>query len=74
MDKVFYDYQKLKDRIREKCGTQAAFANAMGLTVSSVSRRLNNNAQWRLDEIENAVFLLSIPFVEIHNYFFTIKV
>jgi len=35
-----YDYRKLRGRIKEKFGTQAAFAKVMGLSDVSVSNKL----------------------------------
>ena len=36
-----YDYAKLNGRIIEKCGTQAVFAERMGLSERTVSLKLN---------------------------------
>lgn len=74
MDRVSYDYRELKGRIKEKCGTQAAFADIMGISDSSLSNRLNNKVDWGLEEIEEAICILAIPETEIHTYFFTHKV
>ncbi len=69
-----FDYRKLRGRIKEKCGTQSAFAGIIGLSDVSVSNKLNNNVEWGQEEIENAVSALDIPPTEIHSYFFTRKV
>lgn len=69
-----FDYRKLRGRIREKCGTQSAFAGAIGLSDVSVSNKLNNNVEWGQEEIEDAVLALDIPPTEIHSYFFTHEV
>ncbi|MCJ7834594.1 DUF739 family protein [Cuneatibacter sp. NSJ-177] len=74
MDKAPFDYRKLKGRIREKFGTQAAFANAIGLSEVSVSNKLNNVVDWRQEEIENSTEALEIPYSEVHIYFFNRKV
>ena len=37
-----YDYSKLNGRIVEKCGTQANFAEMMGLSERTISLKLNN--------------------------------
>ena len=73
-NKRAFDYRKLRGKIREKCGTQSAFARAIGLSDVSVSNKLNNNIEWGQEEIEDAVHVLDIPFSEIHTYFFTKKV
>lgn len=72
--KKAFDYRKLRGRIREKCGTQSAFARAIGLSDVSVSNKLNNNIEWGQEEIEDAIHALDIPLTEIHTYFFTKKV
>lgn len=71
MNKGPFDYRKLRGRIREKCGTQSAFASIIGLSDVSVSNKLNNNVEWGQEEIEKAIFVLDIPLTEIHTYFFT---
>lgn len=69
-----YDYSKLRGRIKEKFGTQSAFAKAMGLSDVSVSNKLNNNVEWGQEEIEKSVMILNIAYSDIHSYFFTHKV
>ena len=67
------DYSKLKGRIIEKYGTRTAFADAIGMTMESLSRRLNNGATFKADEYIKACDLLDIPPKEMHLYFFTPK-
>ena len=67
-----YDYRKLLGRITEKCGTQAKFAEAMGLSERSVSLKLNGKVGWRQDEILRAATVLAIARREIPVYFFTL--
>lgn len=67
-------YSKLRGKIREVFGTQEAFAEAMGMTKSGISMRLNNKVKWTLDEVTKAVELLEIADYEIPAYFFTPKV
>lgn len=69
-----YDYRKLRGRIKERFGTQSAFAKAMGLSDVSVSNKLNNNVEWGQEEIEKSVIALDIAYTDIHSYFFTHKV
>ncbi|WP_455649071.1 DUF739 family protein [Enterocloster citroniae] len=70
VDRGPFDYRKLRGRIREKCGTQSKFANAIDLSEVSVSNKLNNNVEWGQEEMENVIEVLDIPFTEIHSYFF----
>lgn len=72
--KIPYDYRKLKGRIKEKFGTQSAFAKVIGLSDVSVSNKLNNNVEWGQEEIEKSVKALDITYTDIHSYFFTHEV
>ena len=62
--------EKLKAKIDEKFPTRAAFAEAMGVDASTMSRMLANG-NWKADKIETAAQLLDIPVKEIPAYFFT---
>ena len=42
-----YNYKKLLGRIVEVCGTQASFADRMGLSERSVSLKLNGQRPWK---------------------------
>ena len=66
------NYSKLKGRIREKYQTQAAFAKAMGMSHSTLSKKLNNQSQWACSEIMKACELLGISLAEAYLYFFCI--
>ena len=67
-------YAKLKGRIREVYGTDAAFAQAMGISRAAMSMRLNNKSQWSVADVRLAIKLLDIPETEIGTYFFAPKV
>ncbi len=69
-----YDYSKLKGRIREIFGTDAAFADAIGLSARSVSLKLNMKRAWTQPDMEKAAEVLKFPEDEIQTYFFTRKV
>lgn len=69
-----YDYAKLNGRIIEKCGTQAVFAERMGLSERTVSLKLNNKVAWKQPEMQKAARVLEFPETEIQTYFFTMKV
>lgn len=69
-----FDYSKLKGRIREKYGNQEDFANAIGLTPTTISFKINGKAKWRQDEIVKAAKLLEISKDEIVDYFFNYEV
>lgn len=67
------DYSKLRGAIREKYGTQQAFALAMGMSEASLSAKLNGHTEWQTDEIVKACELLGIPLELAHEYFFCPK-
>lgn len=69
-----FDYSKLRGAIREKFGTQEAFAKAMGFSTATLSDKLNNKVQWNQKEIDKAVELLEISKEDIPIYFFSEKV
>lgn len=69
-----YDYSKLNGRIVEKCGTQAVFADRMGLSERTVSLKLNNKVAWKQPEMQKAAVILEFPETGIQTYFFTMKV
>ena len=66
-------YSKLKGRIVEKFGSQAAFAAALGWREALLSAKLNNKSQWSFSEVMKACELLCIPLNEAHLYFFCAK-
>ena len=66
-------YSKLKGRIIEKFGSQAAFAAALGWRAALLSDKLNGKSQWSFAEVMKACELLEIPLNEAHLYFFCTK-
>jgi len=62
--------EKLKARIDEQFPTRAAFAEAIGVEPSTLSRMLSSG-NWKADRIEAAVKVLKIPPKDIPAYFFT---
>ena len=69
-----FDYAKLNGRIKEKVGTQARFAKALGVSEPTLSKKLNNKTVFTADEINRSCEVLEISFAEIPIYFFTPKV
>lgn len=66
-----YNTEKLQARITEKFGTQKAFADALGVDKSTLSRLISEGRDWRGSQMMKAVGLLKIPAREIDSYFFT---
>ena len=65
-----YKTEKLKARIVEKFGTQKAFADAVGMYESTLSRYLATGKDWKGSKLIKACELLEIPAHEVDVYFF----
>ena len=63
-------FPKLRGAIREKYGTQEAFANAMEMHPATLSGRLKGKTDWSKQEMEKAAKLLNISLVDLPAYFF----
>ena len=64
-----FNYSKLQGRIKEKFGTQSAFASAMKMSERNLSMKLNNKLPWKQTEILKAGDILDIHAKEFHLYF-----
>lgn len=69
-----FDYSKLLGRIKEYGFTQERIASEIGISVSTLSYKLNNKAFFTQKEIRKICDLLEIVIAEIGVYFFTLKV
>ena len=63
-------YCKLRGAIREKFGTQEAFADAMEMHPATLSGRLTGKSEWSKSEMETAIKLLGVSVHDVHTYFF----
>lgn len=63
-------YPKLRGAIREKFGTQEAFASAMKMHPATISSRLQDKSDWSKAEIQKAAALLDIQPDDVYAYFF----
>ena len=68
------DYKKLKLKIKEVFDTQEAFADAMGMSRTTLNQKVNDLTEWKTSEIAKACELLGVPLEDAHIYFFTPKV
>ncbi|MBD5543758.1 MAG: DUF739 family protein [Lachnospiraceae bacterium] len=65
-----YAYKKLKGRIKEVFGTQAAFAESVGLSKNSVSKKLTGKTEFTQSDIEKWAKLLNIERKDFGEFFF----
>ena len=63
-------FGKLREKIKVVFGTQKAFADAMGIDVATLNKKLNSKAVWTVEEVDKACRLLNISPTEIVEYFF----
>jgi len=69
-----FNYSKLRGRIREIFKTQQSFADAVGMSTTSLSEKLNNKVEFSQKEIDKTVEVLKIEKSDIPVYFFTLEV
>lgn len=71
-----FDYSKLIGRIIEKFGTRKAFAKAAGYSENTISKKLSGKIPITTNDITEwtSSILLDIPYSDIPEYFFKLKV
>ena len=70
MKKMKFDYSKLRGRITEKCGTQKAFAELLGVTEGTLTSKLLGYTYFTQDEIFKSLKILDIEQSQVTLYFF----
>ena len=65
------DYSTLRGDIRKFFSTQADFAEALGISECSLSKKLNDRSEWTGTEMKKACELLHSGPEMIRAYFFT---
>ena len=63
-------YGKLKGRIVEKFGSQSRFAETLGTTENTVSRKMQSKVEFSKEDMIKWAKLLDIPKDDIPDYFF----
>ncbi len=74
MERVVFDYSKLKGRIVEKCGSQRAFANKLNITEATMTAKLMGNTYFSQSEILKSIKILDIEPGTVSEYFFAARV
>lgn len=69
-----FEYGKLRGRIIERYGSLLKFSLALGVSMNTFSKKMNNKVRFSPDDIVKISSLLEIPQDEIGTYFFTEKV
>ena len=69
-----FSYDKLKGKIKEKFGTQEAFAAAVGMSRTTLNAKLNNSSEFTQSEMFKALEVLSIKKNAIDEYFFSLEI
>ena len=72
--KELFDYSKLLGRLKEKSLTQEKFAELMGMSGTTLSKKLNGKSEWTQAEMNKACEILEINPEEIPVYCFKVKV
>ena len=72
MNKIRFNYSKLKGRITEKCGTQKAFAELLGIAEGTLTYKLKGHTYFTQTEIYRAINILDIEPGSITLYFFAV--
>lgn len=66
-----YSYNKLRGRIIEMYGTQDKFAEKLGISKNSVSRKMNCKTEFSQADITQWSYLLHVEKDDYGEYFFT---
>lgn len=72
MEKIRFDYSKLRGRIVEKCGSQKAFADKIGISENTLTNKLMGYTYFNQKDIASAINVLDIDPGEVSSYFFTL--
>lgn len=68
---MIYDYSKLRGRIVEKYGSMSRFAEEIGISKNSMSKRMTGITQFSQSDVELWCRLLDIGNEEIPDFFYT---
>lgn len=71
-----YDYSKLRGRVIEKLGSLKNYAKGLGISETTLFKKLNNKVPFNQDEIFDSIKILDLDVAngDIQSHFFTQKV
>lgn len=73
MGKTYYfRYNKIKSKITENGLTQEDLAKKVGINVSTLSQKFNNQSEFKQSEMIAILRVLGVPMSEIESYFFVL--
>ncbi len=67
-----FAYDKLRGRIKERFGTQDRFADALNISRTTLSQKLNNVTEFTQTEMFTAMRALGEDLSAVDSYFFTL--
>ena len=65
-----YNYSRLRGRIVEKLGSQQALSKSIGVSMRSISLKMNHKREFTQDDMVKICRALDLNLAEIPNYFF----
>lgn len=74
MEKIIFDYSKLRGRIKEYYENETKFSKIISSSPASLSAKLNNKTYFKPTDIVKILDVLEIPDEEVKLYFFNQKV
>lgn len=74
MERILFDYSKLKGRIVEKCGSQKSFADQLRISEPTMTSKLSGATYFTQSEINRAMAILDLEPGTVSEYFFTPRV
>lgn len=71
-----YDYSKLRGRVIEKLGSLKNYAKGLGISETTLFKKLNNKVPFNQDEIFDSIRILDLDVAngDIQSHFFAQKV
>lgn len=66
-----FNYNFLKGKIVEKCGTQTKYAEQLGITIQALSKKFNNVNTFSQDQIDLSIRILDLSSEEVKKAFFS---
>lgn len=67
------NYDFLRGKITEKCGTQYKYAEKLGITFQELNRKLNLKSGFTQPQIEASIEILGLNAEETVKCFFSVK-